>query len=793
MGFLEFFQISKESTGKAVYFGFENLWPGWVIFLFLLSATGLWFWSYKDKLKVLKKRTKVALFALRMAAILVILFCIFKPVIIEKRESHGKHHVALLIDSSMSMSINDIDKETIRIDWLRKILAGKDFFKQFQGKCIVDVFAFSKGVKRLGEIDLMFNEESEEDEDIKAKQTAEKMFSDMVKRLGEIEAVAEETDIAFSMKQMVDDLKEAKISAVILLSDGNDNSYTDTVSALTRMGTEIYTVGVGKVAEVKEQVLDVEVLDVTANKYAIKNRVSVIKTKISVKGLKDETVYVFLKKDNEIIRTEMIRIEEGKDTYDVEMEYIPKETGELKFKIETSPVEEEVNKDNNIKKFFMKVLESQNKVLYVEGALRWEYKFLKRILEANEKINLSTVLLAGIKKIKSTGNKVNKFPESKEDLYKYDALILGSIGRSYFTDTQLKNIYDFVYERGGALITLGGDKSYGLGGFNDSEIEKLIPVHISGKGDGQYLEKFKIHITEEGKKHPVFWLGKDMAKNLRTWADMPELEGVNKVKGVKPGAVVIARYSAGKGDEFPAIVAQRFGKGKVLALLIDTTWKWDFKPWAQDSKETVYMRFWNQVVRWAITKEESSSLKDIKPLLVQSDRDFVAVNETISFRARILSENLLLDDNAEVMGEIKTPKGESILLKFDKSSEEKGIHLSSFVPQEEGEYLIEVYTKEDSLKEKADNLNFTAVEIGKELKDTELNERFLKRIASVSGGKYFHYTDMAVNNLADDITWEELKSTEIEEKELWSNIFVFILFLVLVVAEWILRRKYELI
>lgn len=793
MGFLQFFQISKDSAGNTVYVGFENLWPGWVIFLFLALTSVLWFWSYREKLPLLKTKLKVLLFLLRISAVLLILFCLFKPVVIEKKESKGLHHVAVLLDDSMSMSINDIEGKTPRVEWVRDFLSKKEFFKQFEGKCVLDVFSFAKEVTRLGEVDLVFNKESEEEQHLDKKSEAEKMFANMFKKLKSLGAAAEETDIAFAAARMKEQLKEAKISAVVIFSDGNDNSYTDTVSMLARLGIPFYTIGLGEVIVEKEEIVDVDVVEVRANRYAIKNRVSIITSKISVQGLADEAVYVFLKKDDEVLRTEMIKLEEGKDLYDVEMEYIPKETGENRFRIETSPVEGEENKDNNSKKFFMKVLESENRVLYIEGALRWEYKFLKRILEANDKIELSTVLLTGIKKIKSSGSKVNKFPASKEELYKYDALILGSVGKSYFTDKQLKNIYDFVSERGGALITLGGDKSYGLGGYNDSEIEKLIPLHIGGKGDGQYLENFKIKITEEGKKHPVFWLGKDMSKNLRTWADMPELEGVNKVKGVKPGAVIIARYREGKGDDYPAIVAQRFGKGKVLALLIDTTWKWDFKPWAQDSKETVYMRFWNQVVRWAITKEESASLKDLKPLLVQADKDFAEVNEMISFRARILSENLLLDDTASVMGEIKTPAGKTILLKFDRSSEEKGIYLSSFVPQEEGEFSMEVFTKDDALKEKADRIVFTAVEIGKELKETELNERFLKRIAAITGGKYFHYKSLEVNSLADFVEWEELKTTEIKEKELWSNIFVFLIFIALIVTEWIIRRRNELI
>ncbi len=75
----------------------------------------------------------------------------------------------------------------------------------------------------------------------------------------------------------------------------------------------------------------------------------------------------------------------------------------------------------------------------------------------------------------------DKIPKDMAGLHKYDGLILSNVSSLKMTKKQMENIRDYVREQGGGLIMLGGEESFGLGGYYRTPIEEALPVTMEVK------------------------------------------------------------------------------------------------------------------------------------------------------------------------------------------------------------------------------------------------------------------------------------------------------------------------
>lgn len=71
------------------------------------------------------------------------------------------------------------------------------------------------------------------------------------------------------------------------------------------------------------------------------------------------------------------------------------------------------------------------------------------------------------------------------DLLPYSLVILSNVARNYLTAEQEKTLAVYVRELGGGLVMIGGDESYGAGGWMGSPLEDVMPVSFDIKSKRQ--------------------------------------------------------------------------------------------------------------------------------------------------------------------------------------------------------------------------------------------------------------------------------------------------------------------
>src|SRR5678810_1064647 len=160
---------------------------------------------------------------------------------------------------------------------------------------------------------------------------------------------------------------------------------------------------------------------------------------------------------------------------------------------------------NHTQQAIVNVSDRREKILYIEGEPRSEMRFM-RYAVAEDK-NLQIVTLQRLAKdqfrrfsVDDSLDLVAGFPKTRDELFAYKGIILGSVEASYFTGDQLRMIADFVSERGGGLLALGGRRAMGEGGYGGTPVAEVLPVDFAVGPDtkGDFFKELKVDVTVPG-------------------------------------------------------------------------------------------------------------------------------------------------------------------------------------------------------------------------------------------------------------------------------------------------------
>ena len=245
---------------------------------------------------------------------------------------------------------------------------------------------------------------------------------------------------------------------MVLVSDGADNSESFDATQLAEIGgygVPIHTVGVGR-ESIPE---DIELENVSMASTIMSG--SQVNAQVSIRHAEPGLARLKVYDGDAILASEEINLQGavGLTTHWVDFDIGGAGVKDLQFSLDAIPGER--NTVNNAQYRSIHVPEDRRRILYVEGEPRWEYKFIRRALEEDSPLRLVSLLRTTPNKfyrqgVESQDELENGFPEDREELFGYDALIVGSFAAADLTEDQQEAIRDFISERGGSLLMLGG-------------------------------------------------------------------------------------------------------------------------------------------------------------------------------------------------------------------------------------------------------------------------------------------------------------------------------------------------
>ncbi len=390
------------------------------------------------------------------------------------------------------------------------------------------------------------------------------------------------------------------------------------------------------------------------------------------------------------------------------------------------------------------------------------------------------------------GLKLDGIPTDPAVLQRFDVFLIGDLDATYWKSAAMNALVERL--RGGAgLIMVGGYHSLGPGGYAGSALETLLPVVVGKREIGQVTDPFLPELTPEGRSHPIFTniahffpvVGNTAAPRT---GGLPMLDGCTRVEAAKPGASVLAvQPASGSGRPMPVLAVQPFGKGRTAVFSADTTRNWQQGPRGLD-QETPFLRFWGQVVRWLANRNEA--VKAEAGVTARADKASYQPDEAVGIVATVRAQDGEGTDKAEVTAQATRAGGGVETVALYPSAGSTGNYGGTFEPKQPGTYQFVVSAGVDGKILKAEP--FT-IEVGRpnlEFDRVDLDDATLAKIAAAAGGRYQHISTS--DRLIDDLDRSERRSRVALEQPLAFPAPYWTLFVAVLSAEWILRKRSQL-
>jgi hypothetical protein len=495
---------------------------------------------------------------------------------------------------------------------------------------------------------------------------------------------------------------------------------------------------------------------------------------------------VAVKRGRDAFATQKVDFAAGNGEQLVSLNVRPTQAGSFVF---TAAVESDAGErvlSNNFAHFPLRVDGEPIKVLYLEGFLRYEYKFLKNRLEDDPDVGLVSV----VRRINpDQAEKGGKDLLTADRLKDFHIVILGDMEGDYLSGPEYAELVRWLDGKGHALLVLGGYRSFGPDGFRKTPLADVLPVVFADKEPYQTEEPFVMQLTEEGRRHPIFEISSDRVKDAETWNKAPHLLGSCLVQRAKPAATVLAENPNVRIEGKPAIVAavQRYGRGYSMVLTADTTWRWSRLTRVLGQSDTLYARFWSQTLRWLSGRSQD----DQRPLLVVStDRPDYEVGKPVKVRAVRQPRDKDLG-GTQVGVEVTATGGKPVTVEMTSSTAEPDVSTGIFVPKAGGRYEAAATLTGEGKPLANQTAEFLVQGSDLELADPGTNPANLKAIAAATGGVYLEVGE--AEKLADKITPKERRMTRTLRLEFWNSPALFAFFLLAVTGEWLIRRRNHLV
>jgi uncharacterized membrane protein len=700
-------------------------------------------------------RDRVVLTALRIATLAVMLFCLFRPILVVKAAVPQQNFLAVLIDDSRSMQITDWG--TAARGAFVKQTFGKDapLVKALSERFVLRPFHFSSTATRLGSTD-------------------------------ELTFTGAQTRLGAALDGARQELAGLPLAGMVMVSDGADTTdaaLTESLLALKAASVPVFTVGVGR----DRLARDVQIDRVSTPRTALKGTSLVIDAVVTQTGYAGETVSLDVENEGRIVGSQEVKLAMDGEPTAVRVRFTAADAGARVFTFRIAPRPGELVAQNNARDALIDVSDRKEKILYYEGEPRPEMKFIRRAVYDDK--NLSVVTLQ-----RTADNKYLRFledenpeqlaagfPKTREELFAYRGLILGSIEAGAFTGDQLRMIGEFVERRGGGLLMLGGPRSFAEGGYAGTPVADALPVTLERPARTlDVLPVARLHVkpTRAGEAHGVTQIAATEAASTARWSDMPVLTSVNTIREVKPGATVLLTGSDERRRDQVVLASQRYGRGKTLAFPVQDSWHWQM-----DVKMTVedmtHENYWRQLLRWLVDGVPSN-------LDIHTTADRVEPGDPVTLVAEVVDPAYVEVNDARVVAKVTGPKGTPVEVPMQWTGERNGEYRATFPASDQGMYVAQVEATRAGKSLGSATTQVRATPSDAEYFDATMHAQRLKRIADETGGRF--YTPDTIAGMPEDLRYTGRGVTTVEERELWHMPIVLFVLLGLISAEWAYRR-----
>jgi hypothetical protein len=559
----------------------------------------------------------------------------------------------------------------------------------------------------------------------------------------------------------------------------------DATDYARRRGVPLFSIGLGS----QQPLRDLRLSDLLVDDVVFVDDVVSFECKLTASGFQGQKVILSLREKNKpavLAKTE-VTVEADGQPQQVRVPYRPTQVGRFEFVVEAQPQQGGLKTENNRQQRTIQVRKEKIRVLLVQAYPSFEFRYLRNMLQRDETIALHTVLQeADLEHAEQDASALRVFPLRRDELFAYDVVIFGDVNPALLNATALQNLADFVDQpvKGGALVLIAGP-SFMPAAYRQTPLGRLLPfavenarypdpAHVLGEG-------FVVQPTDLGLASPAMQLGDTPAETQEIWRNLAPLYWLVELSNLKPGVRVLAEHPtrlAADGRHLPVFCFQYVGAGKVLFHATDETWRWRYR-----LGDAYFARYWVQTIRYLCR----AKLTDAgRAAMLTTERREYAEGEPVRLRARFADERLAPADDNGVTVVVERSGRQTERLQLHRAAAGRGVFEGVLTRPAPGDY--HAWIAVSAPKGETPAADFTVSPPAGEFAEIRMDAAELRRAAEQTGGRF--YTFQTADRLLGDLPpGRQVPIESLPPLPLWNTWPMLALFLGLLIAEWILRKR----
>ena len=691
---------------------------------------------------------------LRTAALALVALILLRPVRLEPAPAATGRAVAIVLDDSRSMRLPDAQGVESRLQRARQLVAGR-LRPLLEGDFDLRLFAASDTVREIPSEDAL---------------TGDGRGSDLG---GTVTAMAERA-------------AAGEFVGMVLVSDGAASTpLPPAVGSLP-----VFALGVGTAGTV----VDREVRDVTVSDVSVVDSYAEVAASIVSHGARD-TADVRLLENGRPVEVRQVRLPGNSQQVRERFRVAPSRTAATVYGVEVADATGELTPGNNRGTVFVPAPGAPHPILMLEGAPGFEHSFLTRTLARDTGLDVDVIVRKGRNEqgnptfyvqgaASRTPALVDGFPRTRDELFRYAAVVLGNVEADHLSRAQIEMLMAFVEQRGGGLAIIGA-RSFGERGVIGTDLGRVLGVEARGAGAvnaaaaASSRQGTRIDLTSAGQQHPVMQLAAAGGSSGSPWNALPSLAAAAAVGRTRPGAEVLAMVSGPAGEPQPLVAVQRAGRGRTLVFTGEGSWRWRM---GLASNNRAYETFWRQALRWVAVQAPHPVEVTVEP---------PPLGTPVPVTVRVVNPAFEPVSDASVQVRVEEPGGASRTLTATLDTTEPGLYRASLLTLASGVHRIDVEAMRGGARLGRTSLQVLAGGVDPELVDPRRNDAVLRRLAEATGGALLAPDEL--DGLAARIRRAAASPTaRLVERDVWHNGWSFAIICALLGTEWALRRRWGL-
>lgn len=726
--------------------GFQSLWP-----LFLLPlALGFAWWGYRNTTPALASGERVPFVILRTLAFLALLVVLASPVLNRKRNEPRRAHIAVLVDASASMSTPDVPAASG--------LGTRAAAARQAVQTIADELGDSDVHLEIVPFDVRAN----------APLTPDAYFG------AAAEASGAGTDVLGALRESIDRLAGENLQALVLVSDGRPTRGGLDADAFAALGRPVYALGVGDTLAARDVAIDR--CDYAPVAYVDSETRVLVRVESS--GFRGHTTQMRLLDGEQVLFSRELRFDQDHGREQVEIPLELKEPGRRSLRLVVDALDDEVTERNNAREIRIEVLKNKLRVLFVAALPDWDVGFLTRTFRDDPNVDVTLVHQNEQRQwIRSDDAQPIQMPPPPSEMREFDFFVLGAAGAQ--PPAALYAAIVQAVELGRGLLVLGGRHSVFGSQSAFAALASALPVQRARMQAPLYRVR-DVRLTPQGRLHPATAPLADIADTDAVLQGVPPLLGRHADLRAKPGALTLLVTDTPQPR--PVLVLGRFGNGHTAVVTGFPVWRWGFTE--NELVRNANTQFVGHLVRWL------TQPRDVDRVQVTTSKPVYQGGEPVEFLAQVLDPQFEPLEDAEVRLEVRPqndPDGVAATLLLERRAGKPGEYGGQLPGLGPGEYSAEAVAVQTGAEVGRDTTLFTVETYSVEFVNTSQNVDLLRELASRTGGRYA--TPAQAADVARELPRNPQPVLLHSEIEIWNTMPLFVVFVVLLSAEWLLRKR----